>query len=132
MCRNNKLNTRKYFFNKSRLNFDEHIQWWNQSLADSNRLLLLGSLNNIDFGVIRFDLIETAKVVVSIYLNPIMVGKGLGRPMLIKSLSWLKDNYPEFKTVVAEIIPENSASIRLFESVGFKEDYKVFRLELSI
>jgi UDP-2,4-diacetamido-2,4,6-trideoxy-beta-L-altropyranose hydrolase len=128
--RNNE-NTRKYFFNKSRLNFDEHIQWWNQSLADSNRLLLLGSLNNIDFGVIRFDFIDKDNVVASVYFNPIMAGKRLGRPMLIKSLTWLKDNYPEFKTVAAEIIPENVASTRLFESVGFKEAYKVFRLELS-
>jgi len=128
----NHENTRKYIFNKSRLNFDEHIQWWNQSLADSNRLLLLGSLNNIDFSVIRFDFTDTENVVASVYLNPIMAGKRLGRPVLIKSLAWLKDNYPELKTVVAEIIPENVASIRLFESVGFKEAYKVFRMELSI
>jgi RimJ/RimL family protein N-acetyltransferase len=61
-----------------------------------------------------------------------MTGKGLGRALLIKALAWLRDNYPEIKSVIAEIIPENISSIRLFESVGFYKTQSTFRLEVGI
>ena len=122
--------TRKYFFDNSELSVDEHIQWWNQSLTNSSRILLLGSSSSIDFGVVRFDFIDMEKVITSIYLNPLMTGKGLGRALLIKALAWLRDNYPEIKSVIAEILPENIPSIRMFESVGFYKTHSAFRLEL--
>jgi len=59
-----------------------------------------------------------------------MTGKGLGRALLITGLAWLIDNYPELKSVLAEIVPENIPSIRLFESVGFYKTHSTFRLEL--
>jgi RimJ/RimL family protein N-acetyltransferase len=129
LWRNNEI-TRKYFFDNSELSVDEHIQWWNQSLTNSSRILLLGSSNSIDFGVVRFDFIDVEKVITSIYLNPLMTGKGLGRALLIKALAWLRDNYPEIKSVIAEILPENIPSIRMFESVGFYKTHSAFRLEL--
>ena len=122
--------TRKYFFDKSQLCLDEHIQWWNKSLTDPSRILLLGSSRGIDFGVVRFDFMDAEKVIASIYLNPWMTGKGLGRALLITGLAWLIDNYPELKSVLAEIVPENIPSIRLFESVGFYKTHSTFRLEL--
>ena len=122
--------TRKYFFDNAKLSVDEHIQWWNQSLTNSRRILLLGSSSSIDFGVVRFDFIDIEKVITSIYLNPLMTGKGLGRVLLIKALAWLRDNYPEIKSVIAEILPENIPSISMFESVGFYKTHNAFRLEL--
>ena len=128
--RNNKA-TRKYSLDKSELIFDEHIKWWKKSILDSKRLLLLGILNNTEFGLVRFDFLGTTEAVTSIYLNPLKVGRGLGRRLLIKGISWLKDNYPELKTVSAKIVSENTASIKLFQSVGFYETNRSFRLELS-
>ncbi len=122
--------TRKYFFDNSELSIDDHIQWWNQSLTDSSRILLLGCSNGIDFGVVRFDFINSEKAITSIYINPLMTGKGLGRALLIKGLAWVRDNYPEIKSVIAEIIPENIPSIRLFKSLGFSKIHSAFRLEL--
>jgi UDP-2,4-diacetamido-2,4,6-trideoxy-beta-L-altropyranose hydrolase len=124
--------TRKYFFDDSELSIDEHLQWWNKSLTDSSRILLLGNSNGIDFGIVRFDFIDAEKLISSIYLNPSMTGKGLGRKLLIKGLAWVRGNYPEIKSVIAEIIPENIPSIRLFESVGFYKTHSTFRLELPL
>jgi UDP-2,4-diacetamido-2,4,6-trideoxy-beta-L-altropyranose hydrolase len=127
--RNDKA-TRKYFFDNSELIFDEHIKWWNKSISDSKRLLLVGILNNIEFGLVRFDFLDATKAVTSIYLNPMIVGNGLGRMLLIKGIAWLKDNYPKLKVVLAEILSENISSIKLFQSVGFYETQRSFRMEL--
>jgi RimJ/RimL family protein N-acetyltransferase len=94
--------------------------------------LLLGSSAGIDFGVVRFDFIDSEKVITSIYLNPSVTGRGLGRKLLIKGLAWVRDNYPEIKSVIAEIIPQNIPSIRLFESLGFYKTHSTLRLDLLL
>lgn len=123
--------TKKYFFDKSELVLDDHIQWWHKSIADKKRVLLLGVFNNSEFGVVRFDFLDPTKAQTSIYLNPEMVGQGLGRELLIKGIAWLRDNYPKLEIVLAEIMSENITSIRLFESIGFYELNKTYKLELG-
>jgi len=126
----NHKDTRKFFFDKSELIFDEHINWWNESILDSKRILLLGIFNNVEFGVVRFDFKDASKAMTSIYLNPIMVGKSFGKGLLIKGIAWLKENYPELKILLAEIMHENVISMKLFKSVGFYEKNGIFKLEL--
>ena len=128
----NHENTRRYSFDTSAVSVDKHIEWWNQSLHDPNRLLLLGSFEDVDFGVIRFDFEGASRVITSIYLNPLCTGKGFGRELLISGITWLCKYYPNIKSVVAEISPENLASIRMFKSTGFQESYAVFRLDLPV
>jgi len=128
----NHEDTRRYSFDNAEVTIDEHIQWWSQSLLDQKRILLLGSFMGVDFGVIRFDFEGSSKVVTSIYLNPSMTGKGLGRALLISGIHWLGKSHPNIKSVVADILPQNLASVGLFKSAGFQEGHTVFRMELAI
>ena len=118
--------TRRYFFDRSNVSIEAHAKWWNQSIANSSRILLLGVLDNCNFGVVRFDFESITKVVTSIYLNPSMTGRGLGHELLISGLNWLMEHHPQIKFVAAEIFPENQASIRLFQSAGFQESHRTF------
>lgn len=122
--------TRRYFFDPSQVSLDAHVGWWDRSLANPKRVLLIGSLRGRAFGVIRFDFDTSESAVVSIYLDPEMTGKGMGRKLLFIGLSWLRGNHPATNSVSAQILPENDASVRVFQAAGFSEHHRVFVLKV--
>lgn len=117
--------TRKFFFDSSAVSLEDHCTWWNRSLDDSRRELLIGCFNEKPCGVIRFDFNTLQAATVSIYLDPLLTGQGKGRELLQIGLDWLRENHPNIEAVVAEVIPENSASLRMFLSADFHEQHKV-------
>jgi UDP-2,4-diacetamido-2,4,6-trideoxy-beta-L-altropyranose hydrolase len=120
--RNNE-STRRYFFDSSPVSLDAHLEWWSQSLSDLKRVLLLGKLDGKEVGVIRYDLVDSRHAKVSIYLNPEMTGRGLGECLLRSAQNWLLQNHPEVKTISAEIMAKNIASLRVFLAAGFQEQH---------
>lgn len=126
----NSESTRRYFFDPSPVGLDTHVAWWNRSLVDPKRVLLIGSLGARAFGVIRFDFDTSESAVISIYLDPDMTGYGMGRTLLSAGLNWLRENHPETNSVSAEILPKNSASVRIFQAAGFSEQYRVLVLKV--
>lgn len=122
--RNNEA-TRRYFFDPTLVSLETHLAWWNRSLADPQRALLLGRLGGRGVGVIRYDFVDPQRAVVSIYLDPEMTGLGLGSPLLRAGQVWLLQNHPEVNTVLAEVMPENNASLHVFLAAGFQEQHKI-------
>ena len=117
--------TRRFFFDPTPVSLDMHITWWNRSLFDLQRVLLIGSLSGKEVGVIRYDFMGTQQAKVSIYLNPEMTGRGLGKSLLRTSKEWLLQNYPKINTIVAEVMPKNIASLHVFLAAGFEEQHRV-------
>lgn len=122
--RNNEA-IRRYCFDSAPVSLDKHISWWNRTLSDPKRVLLLGRLGGKEVGVIRYDFIESRQAKVSIYLNPEMMGRGVGECWLRAGLGWLMQNYSEIDTVVAEVMSKNIASLRVFLAAGFQEQHIV-------
>lgn len=122
--------TRRYSFDPSPVDMDTHVEWWNRSLADSRRALLIGYSEGRPFGVVRFDFDEPDSALISIYLDPEMTGRGMGRALLFAGLSWLRKHHPETSAVFAEILLENFASLRVFQAAGFSEQYRTLVLKV--
>lgn len=122
--RNNEA-TRRYSSDPAPVSVGTHLAWWDRSLADPQRVLLLGSLGGKEAGVTRYDFVDPRRAIVSIYLAPEMTGLGLGGRLLRASQDWLLQNYPEVNTVLAEVMPENVASLHVFLAAGFHEQHKV-------
>ena len=79
----NDLTSRKMFFNEEEISYNNHLEWLKESIANPDRDLYIGELNNNKFGVCRFDynkLVNTSKI--SININPCFRGKGLGKEFL--------------------------------------------------
>lgn len=106
------------------MSLDKHVAWWHRSIANAQLALLIGFLEERAFGVVRFDFDAPESAVISIYLDPEMTGKGMGRALLVAGLNWLKKNHSEKISVSAEILPENSASLYAFQAAGFSEKYR--------
>lgn len=112
--------TRKYSLNQRVVPYAEHLTWWNRSLNDASRILLIGNQCGLEIGVLRYDFLMENKAVVSVYLDPELHRLGLGVAILEAGNKWIMQNCPEISELHAQIFQENEASKRAFEAVGFQ------------
>ena len=95
-----------------------HERWFEQVLAASDRVLLIGEDDAGPAGVVRFDLSE-GKATISIYLAQERFGQGLGPGLLRAAEDWLAVSHPEILWVHAQVQAVNAASLHLFEQGGY-------------
>jgi RimJ/RimL family protein N-acetyltransferase len=91
---------------------------------------LIGQLAGADIGVVRFD-ISGAEAEVSIYVAPGVGGSGTGVELLVAAEAWLADQRPAVRTVMAEVLHDNQASHRMFESGGYTRRKTLYTKELQ-
>ncbi|EJN00882.1 pseudaminic acid cytidylyltransferase [Herbaspirillum sp. YR522] len=121
----------RYSFNQAPLDWQEHATWFAAALADPARVLLIGQADGADCGVVRYD-IDARRAIVSIYLAPGFAGRGIGRQMLREGEAWLSVHHPHVVELVAEIRPDNRASVALFEKEGFSFRQLSYRKALEV
>lgn len=98
-----------------------HERWFEQVLAASDRVLLIGEDDEGPAGVVRFDLSED-RATISIYLAQERFGQGLGPGLLRAAEDWLAVSHPEILWVHAQVQAVNAASLHLFEQGGYRLD----------
>jgi UDP-2,4-diacetamido-2,4,6-trideoxy-beta-L-altropyranose hydrolase len=114
----NDARTRRFFRNPAPVALDEHLAWWARTLRDDQRRLLIACCGPRAVGSIRFDFAgEQAEV--SLYIDPELTGLGLGRRLLEAAKRWVTMQSARVRRVVAEVLPENTASARAFRAAGF-------------
>lgn len=96
----------------------DHDAWFSRSLANPDRVLLIGERDGTPIGSVRFDVAE-AQAEVSIYLAPDRAHVGLGSDLLIAAEAWLVAGRPYVRTLNAEVLKDNPASHGLFRSNGY-------------
>ena len=110
--------TRRYFRDPAPVPLADHLGWWTRTLRDDRRWLLVASCGNRPVGSIRFDFTDDAAEV-SLYVDPALTGLGLGRALLGAAQHWIAVRAPRTRRVVAEVRPDNTASVRAFRAAGF-------------
>ena len=97
-----------------------HLQWLRNSIADSSRTILVGTVGSRPVGVIRFDRMNTGIHEVSLYLDPLLHGLKLGTWLLKAGEQAIqKINKKSDLTFSASILADNIASQRLFKESGY-------------
>ncbi len=124
--------TRQFIFDSTIISFDAHAQWFTKTLKNPQRVLLIGEVNHLPIGVLRFDFNEQKQAIVSIYLVPGEEGKGHGSELLKSGNHWLASAHPEITEVIAQILPENTASLKAFEKAGYKEFSREYHYSLHL
>ena len=79
--------TRKMSDSDIFISFNDHHEWFKNVLKDKNRIIYIGSYQNIPFGMIRFDKLLGKIEIYSISINicPTKRNLGLGKLILKKS-----------------------------------------------
>lgn len=109
------MRTRRFARTRASPTNEEHTAWVQATLADSKRVLTLILHDNVPAGVLRFDRVETSDICeVSILVDPEKYGRGIAQAAL--SLGRAFDPYSH---LLAEVLPGNEASNRLFRRAGY-------------
>jgi len=121
--------TRRHFFDHGFIKWEDHCHWFENTIRNPGRVLLVGEFHDQEVGVLRYDNVgETA--VVSAYLLPGIHGQGLGSQLLRVGSDWVKQNFSDVKKIRAEILFSNFPSKKAFEKAGYKENFSVYELSL--
>lgn len=109
---------RAYSFNQDTISLDEHTNWYVKKIEQPNCIYLLGKWGNDIVGSLRFD-ITNNDALISYLVSPKYHGKGLGRILLAKGLAYLSQHNNTVATATGFVLPQNIASLKVFERLGF-------------
>ena len=112
--------TRRNSITTDDLPLEEHQRWFAASLKNSRRVMLLVERCGEKFGTVRFDRTASDEALwrVSIVINPLFRGKGIGRAALTASCREMERRYGP-SAFAAEARISNVPSLRIFERCGF-------------
>lgn len=116
------------------LAWNGHLAWLTRVLTSPDCLLLVGTLAGDGIGSVRFARHDQGELwEVSIALDPMWRGQGLGSRLLPAAVTELRRHHPR-AAVVAAVRPGNRASEALFLGAGFRpadsaESFAHYRLE---
>lgn len=100
------------------VSWDDHRNWFAESVENSTRSMLIGIVGREAIGVVRFDGPPGGSLEVSINVSPEWRGMGLGLKLLAAACAWA-DETVGGAALHAEIRSENEASQRVFAACGF-------------
>ena len=102
--------------NKSSISWRKHVEWFNNKLADNNSYLFLVLIEGIPIGQVRFD-DEGDYYRIDYSIAKQFRGKNLGKKLLELAINKLKNKSQ--KQLIGEVLPNNIASSKIFEELGF-------------
>lgn len=114
----NEPHVRAVSFNQAPISWENHTGWYDSVLQSAERHLLVCETAGEGVGVVRFDL-SGDEAVISVYLNSVGRGKGIGAELLRGAEKWLLRQHPHLRRIVAEIMDTNLASIATFEAARY-------------
>lgn len=104
-----------------------HFAWLRRTLTDPQRILLIAEHNGEAAGVVRFDLAQP-QALISVYRVPAADSHG---GLIRQASDWLHRQHPEIRRIVAEILPDNGASLAAFRAAGYRDAKNILVIELD-
>ena len=118
---------RQQSFRAEAISWREHEAWFAQRLAEAVLLIALDEAG-VPLGQVRFERAE-GRWILHYSVAPEFRGVGLGAKMLAAAIAALRGRHPGARLRGA-IKPGNTASLRVFSALGFKEvSQSVFELD---
>lgn len=98
--------------------WESHVAWFENSLVNPKRHLLVAEQDGNPVGTIRFDdLDDTSEI--SITVSPDQRGKGMGTSLLDAADEWAREELG-LDRIIARIKESNPASIAIFKKSGYE------------
>jgi RimJ/RimL family protein N-acetyltransferase len=101
------------------LEWDGHRRWLERAVVDAARILQIATIGVLPVGVIRYDQLEAGAAEVSLYLDPDLLGLGLGARLLYAGEQSIRGRWPQVRRLVATVLDANVASQRMFTADGY-------------
>jgi RimJ/RimL family protein N-acetyltransferase len=128
----NHLSIRKSSFNSALIDRETHEQWYQASLNNSKRIMVIVVKDQTNIGLVRFDLSDVDPVYeIHIYLAPEWQGKNLGLAALLNAEKWFSQTVEKDTIIIARVKESNKRSIQMFESAGYSKTNDYYEKTLS-
>jgi RimJ/RimL family protein N-acetyltransferase len=126
--------TRAASFNAAEVSPEEHAAWLDGRLGDPRCRLLVAQLDGVAIGQVRLDQLDGARAEIHIGLAPEARGQGHAARLLVAAS---REYAPALAAdcVIANVQPDNAASLHAFLQAGFRERERsatAVRLELEL
>lgn len=105
--------------NRESIPLRSHMDWLADKIAMEDCRLYIAEIGATAVGSIRFDRLEDDLLEVSLYLDPDLLGLGLGPHLLLAGEREVMAEWPGCATFTATVMPNNEVSARLFVSCGY-------------
>lgn len=105
--------------NDALISWEDHQRWFASVIANPDRELLIGTIDDQPIGVVRFDK-EGDVAEISIYLVPEGGFNGQGHNLLLAAEQWLKNSRSDITRIRAGVLGENEASKNLFLGANYR------------
>ncbi|MDD4957109.1 MAG: bifunctional UDP-2,4-diacetamido-2,4,6-trideoxy-beta-L-altropyranose hydrolase/GNAT family N-acetyltransferase [Candidatus Omnitrophica bacterium] len=115
----NHPDVRKRSIDSREIHFSEHREWFAAQLADGSSTIYISETGSDKTGQARFNRTGQKEARISVNLNPEFFGRGFGTWLIRKATERFLEEAPAVKEVLAEILPDNPASVRAFEKAGY-------------
>lgn len=102
---------------------EEHKTWFQNCLADCNRLMLIIEAGGVAIGQLRFDRSGTEVCVVTVYLMEAFSGKGLGIEAIHQGCVLVFREWPDLEEIIACVRDDNAVGQAAFRKAGFEQSY---------
>ena len=123
---------RRASFSSEPILLEQHTAWLERTLADPERLILVGEQHGNAVGVVRYDIDpKTRAAEVSIFLAPECQGSGLGPALLAAGEAWLRGRHADISYLTAHVKTDNRPSQTLFQQSGYKARATTFQKQLA-
>ena len=110
-------------FSSESIPWSAHERWFQAKLKDPDcTFLLITDEQGQPMGQVRFDKGRDGTTETDLSVAPSLRGQGLGPQVLKLACKQLPVVSPRARRIIAAIKPENKASIRTFEKVGFRHE----------
>lgn len=121
-------------FNTNPIEYEQHCNWFQKTVANQNVLFFLVFDGDNFIGQIRLNREneQSTECVISLSIAKEYRGKHIAGKFLELGIAELKKNWYNIKSVVAEVKDENTASNALFLREGFELISKVNIYKLSV
>ena len=94
------------------------MKWFSKKLDSQNTVLYIFELDEIPVGQVRFDICN-GEAEIDYSIAPVHRGKGLGKKVLELAIKKIKET--KSHSLKAVVKASNSASLKVFQHLGFQE-----------
>jgi len=113
----NEPTVRRNSLNSASIAFDEHRQWFFQSLGDANAVMLVFELESLPIAQVRFEVGDECWRL-NYSLDEIVRGRGWAKIIIGQAVSWLR-SHRDSRRIDAVVKASNSASEAALIAAGF-------------
>lgn len=94
---------------------ETHQRWFEASLLNPSRIILIGEIDGSAVGVVRFDVLDK-NATMSVFKDP---AYSTSSDIVGQASRWLFDNRPDLNQISAIVLAANERSMRAFEAAGY-------------